>query len=213
MSVLLGCLKGWHGCSDIIIQDLPVTVIQGNSQLEDDFDESDNQSFSSIDVKLAGNFTKRDLSQIISQTIVFSFLQRKFNDKNLENYLIPGIGISERKLLICFYDSVNEVLLQSFPITLFEEKSISLPAVLFLWLTLNYRLFCTGITLDMKAYKADFLKKLGDCLNIYVDEVTMPMHVPHVTEYELCPWSTKPKTSDFRQKSKVKFVDLSDDDK
>ena len=87
-----GCKKGWHGIVDIIIQDVPVTVFKDKKvkdQFEDEFEEVDNQSVSYVEVELADKFTRKDLSHIVAQTIVFSFLQRKLNRRNLKNYIIP----------------------------------------------------------------------------------------------------------------------------
>ena len=122
------------------------------------------------------------------------------------------MGILKKKIIVCFYDSVNDVLLQSLPINIVEEKTVAVKAVLFLWLTLNYQFFCSGITDDMKSYKADFIEKLGNSLDIYLDEVTMPIHVPNVTDGELFPWSTMPRRSAFRKDPDVQYKDLPDDD-
>jgi hypothetical protein len=199
------------------VQDVPVTVFQDTAQtdqLDDDFDELDNLSVSSPDIKLAEAFTRKELSQIVAQTIVFAFLQLKLKEGNLKNCLIPGIGILKKEIIVCFYDPVNDVLLQSLPINLIEENTVSIKAVLFLWLTLNYRLFCSGITDDMKPFTADFVKRLGNCVKIYVDEVTMPMHVTqvHVSEEDLFPWSSMPRASGVRKNPDVKYKDLPLDD-
>ena len=215
---MLGCEQGWHGSSDIIIQGVPVTVFHDTAitdQLEDYSVDSDSQSVSSNEEKSAYTFTKKDLSHLVAKTIVNAFLQRKLNDGNLKNYLIPGIGISKKKMIVCFYDSVNDVLLQSLPINLFEENTMVRKAVLFLWLTLNYHIFCSGITEDMKEYKAGFIEKLGKNVNIYTDDVKMPIHVPSVNvvnDEDLFPWSNIPRPSEVRKNPDVEYEELSGDD-
>ena len=150
------------------MEDLPVTVITelGGS-------ESENLSVSSVEAELS----ERDKEQLIAQTIVFSFLQRKLMGMSLNNCLIPGIGISSRYLTVCFYDSKNDVLLESCCLEVFAgTTTLTYSVILFLWPTLNYRLFCTGITDEMKNYKADFFKRVDDHLYIYKNEVTKHVH-------------------------------------
>ena len=184
------------------MEDLPVSVFLNGDDDDDDL------------VTVVENFVKKDVNQILAQTIVFSFLQQKLNKGKLQNYLIPGIGITSKYLMVCFFDTENDVLLESKPVELFEGKSIRTLAVLFLWLTLNYRLFSTGITHEMKEKRSDFIKKLGDDLHIYKDEVSRPVHVPRMTQQELYPWAKEPVTSEFRIRPSLKYrnVLLSTDD-
>ncbi|XP_060578157.1 uncharacterized protein LOC132735242 [Ruditapes philippinarum] len=207
-----GCLKGWHGKSDIIMKDLPVSLFFGDDDVKEDDDHHhhhdvtcDNQSVSSLEEKVADNFVKKDVNQILAQTIVFSFLKQKLNREKLENYMIPGVGIKSKHFMVCFFDTENDVLLQSKPVELFEGKSIRTLAVLFLWLTLNYRIFCSGITHEMKEKHSDFIIKLRDDLHIYQDEVMRPVNVPCITQQELYPWAMEPVTSEFRVKPSLRY--------
>lgn len=67
-------------------------------------------------------------------------------------------------MFICFYDSVNDVLLTTEKdLMLFQfhesddpQHSLVVEAIVLLWLTLNYRLFGTGLGEAMKTYKAEF---------------------------------------------------------
>ncbi|XP_045208122.2 uncharacterized protein LOC123559994 [Mercenaria mercenaria] len=194
-----GCRKGWHGQTDIIMEEgLPISVIQNSSygeQLDDltvnEFDDSASEdiSFSSFENKARPDFREKDTMKIMAETIVFSFLQQKLNKGILKNTLIPGIGISGQSLLLIFYDSVNDVLISSKPKQLFHQNTINCLSVLALWLTLNYRLFCTGVTERMKKYKADFFRRVDGRLGEYTDEVERPLLLQPNTQDDLFPWS------------------------
>jgi hypothetical protein len=154
-------------------------------------------------------FCAAEITLIMSHTIVSSFLQRKKNKKGLNNYLIPGIGIGSKNVFVCFYDSENDVLLQCRPINLFDGGSLSTVAVMFLWLVLNYRLFCSGVTEKMKGCKADFIKCLGDKENIYLEDVDRPLHViTQDTEEELFSWAPPQVLPETRNFPGQKFIDF-----
>ena len=203
------------------MEGLPVSVFLDDADDDDDEDDNDddnnvicdNQSDSSVKMKATENFVYKDLKQILAQTIVFSFLQRKLYKGKLNNYLIPGIGFKSNYFMVCFFDAENDVLLQSKPIELFEGKSIRTLGVLLLWLTLNYRLFCSGITREMTAKQSDFIRKLGGNLHIYRDEVSRPVCIPQGTQQELFPWAIEPVMSEFRIRPSLNYrnVQLSTD--
>ena len=84
-------------------------------------------------------------SQMIAETIVFSFLQNKRNSGKIHNCLIPSIGINNEKLIVFMYDCENDVLLGTRALDLFDEGDFDIRIIIFLLLVLNYRLFCTGL--------------------------------------------------------------------
>lgn len=170
-----GCASGWHGKSDILMDE--VTVELASTESGDALSESLSIS-SSTEIKSSKTFSDADISQIIAQTIVFSFYQRKKNKEKLKNYLIPGIGISTKSLVVFFYECEEDVLLltDSLDLTARCDSEMNIGAVVFLWLTLNYKLFCSGITEEMKKYKADFFVEAGKLLDVYRNEVTRPVH-------------------------------------
>ena len=139
---------------------LPITI-QSSGDDDNDIDGSFH-SVSSVEEKGTNKISQQDGSQILAQTIVFSCLQQK--ESKLKNYLVPGIEISSRCAFICFYDSVNDVLLTTEKdVMLFQfhesddpQHSLVVKAIVLLWLTLNYRLFGTGLGEAMKTYKAEF---------------------------------------------------------
>ena len=123
-----------------------------------------------------------DQKQLLAQTIVFSFLQMKYNKIKLTHSLIPAVGISSKHLYINLYDCINDVFLQSDTgLEMFGvkdgDKRMIVEIVVLLWLTLNYRYFCTGINEEMKKCKADFHKRLDDMITVYSDQVKRPVHV------------------------------------
>ena len=181
--------EGWSGRADILMS-LPITIQERtNSASGDDInDDGIDDSFcsvSSVEVKGANNFSRQDQSQVLAQTIVFSFLRQKEN--KLKHYLVPGIGISKRHAFICFYDSVNDVLLtteNNLMLFQFHESdnpqySLVVEVVVLLWLTLNYRLFGTGLGETMTKYKAEFFTRVDDFLDKYKNHVKMPVQIKH----------------------------------
>ncbi|XP_045158004.1 uncharacterized protein LOC123524120 [Mercenaria mercenaria] len=215
-----GCRKGWHGHTDIIMEeDIAVSVApseaSGDSTVEQTLDDtgtdvSDDRSVSSVENKASPDFKRKDLMQIKAETIVFSFLQHKLKKGILENTLIPSIGISSRSLLLTFYDSQNDVLLSSKAIRLFDQNTIIVSPVVALWLTLNYKLFCTGVTKRMTKYKADFFKRVDDLLNEYSDHVEKPSPVQRNTQDDLFPWLGLTRGYEF-PKRRIPFVFLKPD--
>ena len=142
-------------------------------------DEISEKSVSSIEIKSHENFTEGDASQLLAQTIVFSFLQNKYNKNKMKNSLVPGIGISTKYLYINLYDSVNDVFLSTHSVAMFGVGKLLVDKVVLLWLTLNYRYFCTGITEEMMKCKADFHRRLDDMLPEYAHNVKRPLHLTH----------------------------------
>lgn len=148
----------WHGNVDFFIGPHPEVVVHASG---DPCDADAEGSLSSFEVEDSSSLSD-DISQIISETIVFAFLQKKDNP-SFENYLIPMIGISKRDILFYLYDPEYDILLESAPFKIFEStwenSTLSYPTVLALWLVLNYKTFCTGITEAMKDrnFTADFL--------------------------------------------------------
>ncbi|XP_045166191.2 uncharacterized protein LOC123529741 [Mercenaria mercenaria] len=154
-----GCVDGWHGEVDILTADRSVAV----SVLDEKDDEIPTTvSDSSLDNSL---FMDRLRQQMLSETIVFSFLLFNETGGSLKNYLVPTVGISTEKLKIFFYDCVEDILLEACPTNLFytapSDRQIHTRAVLMLWLTLNYEIFCTGVPDVLKRNKSDFFRKIG----------------------------------------------------
>ena len=111
--------------------------------------------------------------QIISETIVFSFLQRK-RHPDLNNFLIPCIGVSFTEVIFFFYDCENDVLLKSLPMSLHnEDGSLNYDLIIALWLVLNYKKLGSGLSERLHlAPKANFFKEAKDNLSVYRENLT-----------------------------------------
>lgn len=167
---------------------LPVKVLTDMThQMHDD--QSDTQSVSSVssfEVKCNEEFSTKDEYQLMAQTIVFSFLQEKYNRKKLRNCLVPGIGIDAKSLLFYFYDSENDLLMGTTCLeTFFSQvnEPLVVDHVVFLWLTLNYQYFCSGPDEFMKNYQAGFKHA-----EKYRKEVQMPAHRKSSSTHNETPW-------------------------
>ncbi|VDI32471.1 Hypothetical predicted protein [Mytilus galloprovincialis] len=162
-----GWIDGWHGKSDILINNVSVHL----ANVEDDSFKVGSSAVSSSESSPETK-TSNHQEQVLAQSIVFSFLQRKENRNNLK-HLVPTIGISKKKIVIYFYDSEEDVLLGTTELDLFGYKStICYDTIVILWLTLNYDIFCTGITDSMKNCKAEFFTRVGSFLENYRNDVT-----------------------------------------
>ena len=163
----------WHGNVDILLgshPDVAVYVKESDDPTGADVDGI----FSSFEVEDNSGLIN-DRSQIISETIVFAFLQKKYNPA-FENYLIPTIGISKGDVLFYLYDPEHDILLESPPFNIFQYggRRLSYPTVLALWFIVNYKTFCTGITKAMKErnFTSDFLSQVNsEIKTIYKEQL------------------------------------------
>lgn len=86
-----------------------------------------------------------DYGEIGAETITFSFLRNKGGNNEIS--MIPSIAVTKNAVQVHFYDSINNVFLQSGLVSLSEkgDKFIRPPAIRPIWLALNYNLFYTEI--------------------------------------------------------------------
>lgn len=128
-----------HGHLDLIFgSEVPITVA------EDEDEEI-------CEVKLSNEFPAKYRDQLIAQTIMFSFLEKK-EKTAYENYLIPSIGVAKDQFVIFLYDSEHDILLESKVIKLWTPAGrLFQSALLALWLGINYSLTCSGETEHMKS--------------------------------------------------------------
>lgn len=120
---------------------------------------------------LAGN------PHITAQTTVFSFLQKKTHPER-DHFLIPCFGVGNSTLVVVFYDSEHDVLLESTHIPLFrssgcDEYEFNDTAIIVSWLTVNYKYLCSGVTEDMKSFKGDFFEDVREKMKIYEGELQL----------------------------------------
>ena len=125
-----------------------------------------------VEVKTEFKEVRRVDDQIISQCICFSFLQGKRHPE-YTNTLIPSIGISCSDVMIFFYDSKHDKLLQCATFSLFErnKSTLKISSIIGLWLALNYKVFSSSSP-SISAFvetlpSADFFVVAKEKLNIY----------------------------------------------
>jgi hypothetical protein len=111
--------------------------------------------------------------QALAQTIVFSLLQRQRHPNSL-NCMVPNILVSPDYVQIIMYDAVNDVLLCSNFIDLFNVNAdghLSPEVVVILWLVLHYRIFSCGLvfedTVEADIFKSNFQNLAREKWNIY----------------------------------------------
>lgn len=191
-----GWIDGWHGRADILVDDVVVDFTNStfgvNSLSTDEDLELSSSSVSTSLTSTETDFVERDKQQIIAQTIVFSFLQCKESNGVLKHFLVPGIGISKKKVISYLYDCENDVLLGTPPMELFAYKSLCYNTIVFLWLTLNYKIFCSGITDSMKPFKAEFFERVGSFLENYRNDVARRVHKRQRESENEAGWSLYP---------------------
>jgi hypothetical protein len=116
------------------------------------------------EVRSVSEFPSKCREQIIAQSIVFSFLQKK-EENNYENNLIPCVGVAKNYVTFFMYDCENDIFLESAQIKLMSVQGgdILETGVLALWLAINDRYTCPGVTQHMinTGFKAEFPKHAG----------------------------------------------------
>ncbi|XP_045168838.2 uncharacterized protein LOC123531706 isoform X1 [Mercenaria mercenaria] len=143
-----GWENGWHGKVDILMAGIPVYETAEKGEESSQLFKTDSESSISCENKDKGTtFSYREYGQIGAETISFSFLKNR--DKNNDISMIPSIAVTKELVQIHFYDSINDIFLQSGPVKLsagsYGEDIFSFPATLLIWLAVNYNLFYTGI--------------------------------------------------------------------
>ena len=116
---------------------------------------------------------ERVTNQVIAQTIVFSFLQRKQHSE-YEQFLIPSVAVSRKEIIFYFYDSQYDILLRSPAFPLFVDDGMSMAAILCSWFVMNYKYLCSGVTEGMiTAPKANFFEFAGKQLHVYKENLAL----------------------------------------
>lgn len=125
-------------------------------------------------------------NQAIAQTIVFSYIQRK-RHPSFQNYLIPNILISPYHFRILMYDSLNDILICSVKLPIFQDKEkcekLSVESIVFLWIVLHYRIFCVGINVtellnsgsikDLRDIQSNFPERAREKFKLYEESSTI----------------------------------------
>lgn len=170
MFLFLGHPAVWHGNLDIIV---------GNDDVPVKIQDRPNSPGKRTSMEVKKDYTPNEIDsvstrqQIVSQTIVYSFLQRK-RDPDLDSFLIPSIGVSYTEIIFFFFDCENDVLLKSPPMPLHnEDGTLNYELIVALWLVLNYKCFGSGLSDRLLlAPKANFFREAKDYLSVYKDNLT-----------------------------------------
>ncbi|XP_060080808.1 uncharacterized protein LOC132560173 [Ylistrum balloti] len=155
----------WHGNVNVIINN---EVVIGSQDVEEK--DCSPGGKSPVEVKLKSNSLSRN-PQVIAQNIVFSFLQKHRHPES-ENFLFPCIGVTGKDMIVYFYDSMHDVLLESTLIPLHgmipsAVSNINLVAIVVSWLVVNYKYLCDGVMEEMKTMKAEFFSQAEAKLAVY----------------------------------------------
>ncbi|XP_061163835.1 uncharacterized protein LOC133172984 [Saccostrea echinata] len=190
----IGSPEVWHGLLDILMS-VSVKFMS--------FEDPDSLSGSGGHYIVRGKETdlKSIREQIIAQSIVFSFFQRKLHPEYV-HHLIPSIGISKDMLVVYLYDCNNDILLESSEMPyLTTQGALVKPTIVALWLVLNYEFLCSGITKGMNdsGVKSNFTQLVHEKLKLY-DKVTVPCDSSCSGEEEQWTWGARPENDEPAQR-------------
>ena len=148
--------------------DVFVENLQGIQEESDDWDAVV-EAKKKLDMR--DNSAGSSIVKLAAEAIVFSFYYRRLHP-DLQNTLIPCIGVSNEFLLFYFYDSANDILLGSTRFPVVRNGQLNLQAVIACWLVLNHKHLCNGCSLlDVgKIPKANFWDRAKSKLDIYKHE-------------------------------------------
>nr|XP_011453915.2 uncharacterized protein LOC105346863 [Crassostrea gigas] len=179
----IGHPKTWFGLFDIVIGKalspletevhIAATVIPEEPVEESEsILESSEDNLSQNEVKFKS--LEQFFPQIASQSIVFSFYQKKCNSAIS---IVPYIAVSKTHVQFHFYDCEKDLyfLSQEMPLFSHDDTELFLETVIATWLVLNYRYLLSGPTEGMvKGEKFGFHSNVSDeVLNLYRNEIKM----------------------------------------
>lgn len=182
-----GNFKVWHGCLDILLGSSSLSA----SLTEDKNTDSLGREKLSTEENTGDTLEDWDVtSQMLAQTIVYSFTESTLYPENYQN-LIPSIGVTRSNIIYYFYDCEHDILLKSPAFTIFDDKGVRIFTILCTWFVVNYKYLCSGLTDHMiqKAKKAKFFDHADFLLPIYESLLTIggiPLEKPPVVPFQ--PW-------------------------
>ena len=201
----------WHGHADILIKHSKVKVVKHVPVdiCENDVDEPPRKKFrtdsggstpdesdgSCTSVREIGPYMPlgplklqtgvycKDLSHILAQTIVNSFIQSK-KCPALEDHFIPCFLASESNITIHMYNPLYDILLtQGESMSLFSRGKLDIDTVFTVWLALNFDKFPAGLSNEnvpetWQTYcgeSSGFQNIISSCLDIYRNDLVEPI--------------------------------------
>ncbi|XP_069102358.1 uncharacterized protein [Argopecten irradians] len=156
----------WHGHLDIIVNNEIIVKFSGET-------DSDDLRWKPFKVKQKSHLTRN--AEIMAETIVFSFLQKK-NHPEDDHFLYPCIGIKGDEMVVYFYDAEHDVMIESTPVPLHVKSRtsmghINLTAVVVSWLVINHKYLCSGLPDVLQTKKAHFFDTVESKLSAYQNEL------------------------------------------
>lgn len=153
----------WHGNVDVIVND-QIVVDVFDVQIDHNSDRTPTEE-RGRSVCLLKN------AQLIAETIVYSFLRKKRHPE-YGQFLFPCIGVNRKEMVVYFYDSENDVLLQSSPISLHSlAGNVNLVAIVVSWLVINHEYLCDGLPESLKEKTSGFFQDAEEALSVYENEL------------------------------------------
>ncbi|XP_069112403.1 uncharacterized protein [Argopecten irradians] len=163
----IGSPHVWNGNLDILVNyEVPIVV---GLHSEENCDRSGGKLSAGIQPR------RNDLlknHQNMAKAIVFSFLQ-KLRHPEYEHFLCPCICVTAKDLIVVFYDSKNDILLESSIVPLISQRvtsvgKVNMAAILTAWLVVNYNCLCDGLTNELEtSAKTGFFRHAAAKMNIY----------------------------------------------
>ena len=137
----IGHVDTWHGQPDCrlrgrLFEDLDITHVNHVFDSDGSGTEGD-----SMVVEAKKDIKRCNMPQLISLTVISSFVENNLHGDL--NPLVPSLMINSSLIVVCLYDCVNDYLLLSDDISLYdmEEESqiISKSTLLLIWILINHR--------------------------------------------------------------------------
>jgi hypothetical protein len=168
---------------------VPIAVLLPGVLDADTEEDSATEDLSQIEVK--SEELDSHLSQIVAQTIVFSFHQKKHFPML---HFVPSIAVSQDAMQFHFYDSEKDLYFVTGKLELFNFRGkLHLNTVLITWLVLNHRLFMSEGTEGMKrgTKSFGFHSFAKDKLDLYRHDIKMGslhikptrFHIPSLSHF------------------------------
>ncbi|XP_033754877.1 uncharacterized protein LOC117337854 [Pecten maximus] len=156
----------WHGNFDVIVNNQ--VIIEALEEDEPNVSESSERTPMEVNMKPVCLSTNQ---QIIAETIVFSFLQKKRHPE-YSQFLFPCIGVNSKEMVVCFYDSENDILLKSSPVPLQTVTGkFDVVTIVVSWLVVNHKFLCDGLPRCLEIETSGFFRQAEEALPIYENDL------------------------------------------
>ncbi|OWF52112.1 uncharacterized protein LOC110448198 isoform X2 [Mizuhopecten yessoensis] len=163
----IGNAEVWHGKVDVLLNHTDIAL-----KIASEEHAGDKRRTSSIRLK----------DEIFAETIVFSFLQKQFHPYR-GHHLYPCIAVNNSDQVVYFYDSHQDVLLESSPVPLFDRETgkFQFATIILAWLVVNHKCLCDGLPSDLACKKSGFFEcKKIDVFreDLHLGQVVFPAKSP-----------------------------------